>query len=82
MTGMDDALPDAPPNSLQINGGGQACGTCRFWKQPPGGDPRAGWGQCRRMPPTVPDVSDDKLVHVGVWPHTDSTDWCGEWEPM
>jgi hypothetical protein len=28
----------------------------------------------------VPEVSDDKLVHVGVWPHTDVTDWCGEWE--
>jgi hypothetical protein len=27
-------------------------------------------------------VSDDKLVHVGVWPHTDVTDWCGEWEAI
>lgn len=73
MIGMDE--------SPSIESRGQACGNCRFWKQPPGGDPRAGWGQCRRMPPTVPEVSDDKLVHVGVWPHTDVADWCGEWEP-
>jgi len=32
------------------------------------------------MPPTLPAVSDEKLVHVGVWPHTDLADWCGEWE--
>jgi hypothetical protein len=31
------------------------------------------------MPPTLPEVSDEKLVHVGVWPHTDMGDWCGEW---
>lgn len=64
----------------QITGRPQACGTCRFWKRAAGGDLQAGWGQCRRHPPTVPEVGDDKLVHVGVWPHTDVTDWCGEWE--
>ena len=66
--------------SLEIAGSPHACGTGRFWKRAAGGDLQAGWGQCRRHPPTVPEVSDDKLVHVGVWPHTDVTDWCGEWE--
>ena len=64
----------------QISSRPQACGTCRFWKRAAGGDLQAGWGQCRRHRPTVPEVNDDKLVHVGVWPHTDVTDWCGEWE--
>jgi hypothetical protein len=32
------------------------------------------------MPPTLPEANDEKLVHVGVWPHTDVDDWCGEWE--
>ena len=41
----------------------------------------SGWGQCRRMPPAVPTARDDKLVLVGVWPHTDGRDWCGEWQP-
>jgi len=68
---MDDALC--------TDRGGQSCGTCRFWKRAAGDDPRGSWGQCRRMPPTVPEVGDDKLVHVGVWPHTDIADWCGEW---
>ncbi|MFM8378603.1 MAG: hypothetical protein ACKOB1_04675 [Planctomycetia bacterium] len=67
-------------DELGIADDGQACGTCRFWKRAAGADPRAGWGQCRRMPPTLPEVSDEKLVHVGVWPHTDVADWCGEWE--
>jgi hypothetical protein len=31
------------------------------------------------MPPSVPEIGEDKLVHVGVWPHTDERDWCGEW---
>ena len=65
---------------IRIDDRGQACGNCRFWNRASGGDPRASWGQCRRMPPTLPAVSDEKLVHVGVWPHTDLADWCGEWE--
>jgi len=68
---MDDESQIAKP--------GQSCGTCRYWKRAADADPQAGWGQCRRMPPTLPDVSDEKLVHVGVWPHTDAGDWCGEW---
>lgn len=32
------------------------------------------------MPPAMPPIQDDKLVHVGVWPQTHESDWCGEWE--
>jgi hypothetical protein len=58
---------------------GQVCGTCMFWRPDRVALQSAGWGQCRRMPPAMPPVEDDKLVHVGVWPHTDERDWCGEW---
>jgi hypothetical protein len=33
------------------------------------------------MPPVLPDFDDEKLVHVGIWPHTAADDWCGEWQP-
>lgn len=33
------------------------------------------------MPPALPPIGEDKLVHVGLWPHTDERDWCGEWQP-
>lgn len=63
---------------------GHTCGTCRFWRTSgrgegvrPDGD--TGWGQCRRMPPALPVVRDDKLLLVGLWPHTEEGDWCGEW---
>ncbi|MBM4021556.1 MAG: hypothetical protein FJ284_04800 [Planctomycetes bacterium] len=59
---------------------GQACGACRFWRQGRTDDRGPDWGVCRRMPPSLPAVEEDKLVHVGVWPHTSSTDWCGEWQ--
>jgi hypothetical protein len=59
----------------------QACGTCLFWRPDPDVGHEAGWGRCRRMPPTLPTIRDDKLVHVGLWPHTDERDWCGEWQP-
>ena len=32
------------------------------------------------MPPSLPQVEEDKLLHVGVWPHTAAADLCGEWE--
>jgi hypothetical protein len=32
------------------------------------------------MPPLLPLIEEDKLVHVGLWPHTTKADWCGEWE--
>jgi hypothetical protein len=70
-----------------------SCGTCQFWRPAathadasdalavPSGRGRQGWGQCRRMPPTLPVVRDDKLMLVGLWPHTEEGDWCGEWQP-
>jgi len=59
----------------------EACGCCAYWRPEPRREATAGWGQCRRMPPSMPPVQDDKLVHVGMWPHTQATDWCGEWQP-
>ena len=58
---------------------GQTCGTCRFWRQDAADARGPGWGQCRRMPPVMPAFEAEKLVHVGVWPHTAADDWCGEW---
>jgi hypothetical protein len=28
----------------------------------------------------MPPFEADKIVHVGVWPHTQAGDWCGEWQ--
>ena len=60
---------------------GQACATCVHWRPDTRAEQDAEWGQCRRMPPTMPPFEDDKIVHVGVWPHTQAGDWCGEWQP-
>jgi hypothetical protein len=61
--------------------GGQQCVNCRFWRREHA-DRGPTWGQCRRMPPVLPDDDDDeKLVRVGIWPHTAADDWCGEWQP-
>lgn len=59
---------------------GRVCATCCFWRLDKAADPGAGWGQCRRQPPATPPIHDDKLVHVGIWPHTQQNDWCGEWQ--
>ena len=58
---------------------GQCCATCCFWRPDRQGEQGAGWGQCRRMPPTMPPIENDKLVHVGLWPSTKESEWCGEW---
>ena len=58
---------------------GRACATCRFWRLQAIRD-ESDWGQCRRMPPILPELADDKLVVAGIWPSTKSEDWCGEWE--
>jgi hypothetical protein len=58
---------------------GQVCGTCLFWRVDRVAPQITGWGQCRRMPPAMPPIEEDKLVHVGVWPHTEEREWCGEW---
>lgn len=61
---------------------GRACRSCRFWRRGPFGDQGPDWGECRRMPPTLPAFGEEKLVHVGVWPHTAEGDWCGEWQAV
>jgi hypothetical protein len=69
----------------------ERCETCRFWDQCD--EVR---GQCRRMPPipnlayAVLYAKDaDNIDHAcertmidtyGLWPDTDNTDWCGEWQ--
>jgi len=62
---------------------GRTCASCRYWRQaarePAAGAGDVGWGQCRRMPPALPAVRDDRLLLVGIWPHTEEGDWCGEW---
>lgn len=62
---------DAPP---------AGCGNCRFWRRAGRDGPGPDWGQCKRMPPVLPEIEDDKMVHVGVWPSTEAKDWCGEWQ--
>jgi len=59
----------------------ETCRTCCFWRAEKTVGDGTGWGQCRRMPPALPEVRDDKLALVGVWPHTDGREWCGEWRP-
>jgi hypothetical protein len=66
------------PDSLSSSG--QVCATCLHWRPEKTREKLLGWGQCRRMPPTMPPIQDDKLVHVGLWPHTREGDWCGEWQ--
>ena len=58
---------------------GRECNTCRFWRKQAPRDEND-WGQCRRMPPILPELIDDKLVIAGIWPSTKAEDWCGEWE--
>ena len=62
---------DAPP---------AGCWNCRFWRRAGRDGPGPDWGQCKRMPPVLPEIEDDKMVHVGVWPSTEAKDWCGEWQ--
>jgi hypothetical protein len=56
------------------------CGCCKFWRQDADTRQRGEWGECRRMPPSLPPIEEDKLLHVGIWPHTAGEDWCGEWQ--
>jgi len=58
------------------------CRHCRFWRKRHSVDDADDWGECRRMPPSLPEVGDEKLVVAGVWPCTKAADWCGEWEPL
>jgi hypothetical protein len=56
-----------------------SCGLCRFWRRQKDAK-LTDWGECRRMPPLLPPIEEDKLIHVGLWPHTFKGDWCGEWQ--
>jgi hypothetical protein len=65
----------------RTSGDDQDCRSCRFWRRDPASDRGPDWGECRRMPPTLPPIEQEKLLHVGIWPHTSGDDWCGEWQP-
>ena len=56
------------------------CCNCRFWRRAGRDGPGPDWGHCKRMPPVLPEIDDDKMVHVGIWPSTEAGDWCGEWQ--
>ena len=58
----------------------EACHTCWFWRQGASEHRGPEWGECRRLPPSLPPIEEEKLVHVGIWPHTAEDDWCGEWQ--
>jgi hypothetical protein len=70
--GMNISLPSAPEAIC--------CRNCRFWRTRRTVDDAEDWGECRRMPPSLPEIGDEKLVVAGVWPCTKASDWCGEWE--
>ena len=72
----DDAGEGDQPPSVEAPG----CQNCRFWRRAGRDGPGPDWGQCKRMPPVLPEIEDDKMVHVGIWPSTEARDWCGEWE--
>jgi len=61
------------------NTAARSCDACRYWWQEKVRRTAAGWGQCRRMPPSLPSDREDKLKLVGIWPETEANDWCGEW---
>lgn len=62
------------------NTAARSCDACRYWWQEKVRRTAAGWGQCRRMPPSLPSDREDKLKLVGIWPETEADDWCGEWQ--
>jgi hypothetical protein len=60
------------------------CEHCRFFS---GGSES---GECRRHAPAPPNTRHDRRSHVdddtvgfsAWWPSVDSSDWCGEFEPI
>ena len=87
MRQIDTMLERAPPARLSSHHMDEhaerrheACGGCRFWRRDRDVERGPDWGQCRRMPPTLPPIEQEKLLHVGIWPHTAEDDWCGEWQ--
>lgn len=61
------------------------CGTCRFWMcwygYPSSGEGAAEWwnGECRRHAPLK--RSDRLEPTSGIWPTTNASAWCGDFEP-
>jgi hypothetical protein len=54
------------------------CETCVYWhddNETHRDETLVSIGQCRRSPPTQGDP-------IGVWPHTLSIDWCGQWKEI
>lgn len=68
----------------------QQCARCRFWEEirdtlkADDGRKYRG-GECRRLPPVVlmgqMPTLEVKSGWSGVWPETESDDWCGEFKP-
>ena len=51
------------------------CEICAYWqREQQGGET----GLCRRHSPSL--GSNGNLVGIGLWPSTNSHDWCGEYE--
>lgn len=53
------------------------CETCRFWDtstESAHAEPDT-TATCRRRPPAV-----DDRTGLAMWPMTQDSDWCGEWE--
>jgi hypothetical protein len=65
------------------------CETCRHWlpNGPLDGEEDNPRGECRRGPPVtltclLPEPSQwSAYDYQGVWPETESDDWCGEYCP-
>lgn len=47
------------------------CRDCQFWEERPSSNYRAGYGECRFLPPSP----------EGGWALTKPTDWCAKFEP-
>jgi hypothetical protein len=75
-TPPDDADEGDMPSLAEVPG----CQNCRFWRRAGRDGPGPDWGQCKRMPPVLPEIEPEKMVHVGIWPSTEAKDWCGEWQ--
>jgi len=55
-----------------------ACATCAYWYQ----DEEAS-GECRRYPPTIMNVvseEDGSILPTSLFPRTENTSYCGEFE--
>lgn len=56
----------------------RACSSCRFF-QPPY-DAASRKGECRLMPPSMPDVQDDGTP-ILIFPPVLGFEWCGQFKP-